>query len=52
VARTTSVSAPELYEAAATAFERCRVIHIHEAGHFLHRERPSVAAAELRAWFA
>jgi pimeloyl-ACP methyl ester carboxylesterase len=42
----------ELYDRADEAFERCRVVRVRDAGHFLHRERPGVVAGELRAWFA
>ena len=39
-----------LFEQADTAFERCRVARVGDAGHFLHRERPAVVARELTAW--
>lgn len=42
----------ELYDRAGEAFETCRVGRVRDAGHFLHRERPDVVAAELRSWFA
>ncbi|WP_254535482.1 alpha/beta fold hydrolase [Halomarina litorea] len=44
---------PELFAGAGEAFtgER-RVARVREAGHFLHRERPDVVAAEVLDWLA